>query len=377
MSRGSKDRMIAILMLSPSVVLLAIFVYGFIGSTAYMSLTNLSTQMQLSEQLRKAQEKFIGLGNYNSFMTSPLDSRFRIGFVNTLFFTLLFILVCLVVGLLLAILLDQKIKGESIFRTIFLFPMALSFVVTGVVWRWLFNQNSGINLLPTLVGFPAGTFAWHTSQDQILQFDWVNFPIIVSILVVVIVVLPSLWYIVRQRSRIAMFILALALLANTYLLLIAAPGLRSAMVRPETHGFNLALLAVVLAAGWQMSGYTMAMYLAGLRGISEELREAARVDGCTEFGVYRRIIFPLLAPITLSAIIILGHISLKIFDLVYSMGGGDLLSIDMPGMFMWFETYRGFLPARGAAVAIIMLLLVAVVIIPYLWSSLRGDPENE
>jgi len=44
---------------------------------------------------------------------------------------------------------------------------------------------------------------------------------------------------------------------------------------------------------------------------------------------------------------------------------------------MWFETYRGFLPARGAAVAIIMLLLVAVVIIPYLWSSLRGEPENE
>jgi glucose/mannose transport system permease protein len=119
----------------------------------------------------------------------------------------------------------------------------------------------------------------------------------------------------------------------------------------------------------------MAMYLAGLRGISEDLREAARVDGASEFGVYRHVVLPLLAPITLSAMIILGHISLKIFDLVYVMGGGDNLYIDMPGINMFFTTFRGGDFAKGAAIAIIMLIMVAAVIVPYLVTSLRKETE--
>jgi glucose/mannose transport system permease protein len=122
-----------------------------------------------------------------------------------------------------------------------------------------------------------------------------------------------------------------------------------------------------------MSGYTMAMYLAGLRGISDELREAGRVDGASEWAVYRYIIFPLLQPITLSAMIILGHISLKIFDLVYAMGGGDNLQIDMPGINMFFTTFRSNQFGQGAAIAVIMLLLVTVVIVPYLISQLRTE----
>src|SRR5205085_12370282 len=130
-----------------------------------------------------------------------------------------------------------------------------------------------------------------------------------------------------------------ALISGVAILLIAliasgAPRQLTALPKPEPYGFNLALIAVIIAAGWQMSGYTMAMYLAGLRGIAEELREAGRVDGATEVGVYWYIVLPLLQPITLSAVIILGHISLKIFDLVYAMGGGDNQFIDMPGLNM-------------------------------------------
>ena len=88
----------------------------------------------------------------------------------------------------------------------------------------------------------------------------------------------------------------------------------------EQYGFNIALGGVIIAAVWQMSGYTMAMYLAGIRGIPEELREAARVDGCNEIQVYTKIILPLLRPISLSAAIVLGHISLKIFDLIFADG---------------------------------------------------------
>lgn len=370
--RGSRDRIIAIAMLSPSVILLAIFVYVFIASTAYTSLTNLTTQMQLGGRA----PDFVGLLNYQNFLSFPLDTRFRNGFVNTIFFTILFIVVCLGVGLLLAILLDQKIRGEAIFRTIFLFPMALSFVVTGVVWRWLFNVNAGINRLPTLLGLPPGEFQWHTSQQRILEFNWQDLPTIIAVGIGLFVILPAFYYIIRRRSRAAVFILAIAMLINSYLIFGATPSLWQALPRAERYGFNLALIALVIAAGWQMSGYTMAMYLAGLRGVAEELREAARVDGCSEFGVYRRIVLPLLAPITLSAMIVLGHISLKIFDLVYVLGGGDLLSIDVPGMYMWFETYRGFLPARGAAVAMIMLIFVAIVIVPYLYANLKGERKK-
>jgi glucose/mannose transport system permease protein len=70
-----------------------------------------------------------------------------------------------------------------------------------------------------------------------------------------------------------------------------------------------------------MSGYTMALYLAGLRTISDELREAARVDGAGKFQIYRYVDLPLLKPITVSAVVILGHIALKIFDLIFAMAG--------------------------------------------------------
>lgn len=367
------DRLKAVLLLAPSLIVLAIFVYGFIASTAYTSTTN-STALQL---LSGAEAEQIGLKNYIDLFTRTLDRRFRIDMVNTVFFTGLFIVTCLGVGLLLAILLDQKVRGEGLFRTIFLFPMALSFVVTGVVWKWLFNPTAGINALPTIVGLPSGTFQWFLSQERILDFNWKNVFQILGVLALGAIFLVALWRYIRQRSLMAALVAALALLLNAALTIAAANESEFLLTRPsERHGFNLALIAVVIAAGWQMSGYTMAMYLAGLRGIADELREAARVDGCTEWGVYRHIILPLLAPITLSAMIILGHISLKIFDLVYVMGGGDLLFIDMPGLNMFFETFRGQNFGRGAAIAMIILIMVAVVIIPYLWTNLRGEGQS-
>jgi len=118
------------------------------------------------------------------------------------------------------------------------------------------------------------------------------------------------------------------------------------------------------------------MYLAGLRSIPEELREAARVDGATEAQVYRHIILPLLRPITLSAVIVLGHISLKIFDLVVSMTGpGPAFATDVPAFFMWDTTFRGNNFAQGAAIATILLMSVAILIVPYLIHTSRTEPK--
>ncbi len=364
----NRDRVTAIVMLMPSVILLGIFVYGFIALTGYTSLTDSNALQQLSG----LPSNFIGVKNYTDLFTGTLNSRFRVDMVNTVFFTILFIAICLSLGMGLAILLDQKVKGESVFRTIFLFPMALSFVVTGVAWKWLFNPTSGINAIPPIIGLPPGQFRWFISQERWLEFNWQLLPEIIAIIILGIVIFFALRYWVLRRSMIAAFITALAILIGAWISFGGARSLNG-LVAPETHGFNLALIALVIAAGWQMSGYTMAMYLAGLRGIPDELREAGRVDGASEFGIYRYIVFPLLAPITLSAMIILGHISLKIFDLVYAMGGGDNRYIDMPGLNMYFTTFRSNEFGQGAAIAMIMLILVAVVIVPYLVTQLRSE----
>jgi glucose/mannose transport system permease protein len=286
-------------MVAPSVAAIAVFVYGFVGWTGFVSFTRWNDVLP--------NYAWAGWGNYLNLFQ---NFRFRIDIVNTVKFTAAFLATCLAIGFVLAALLDQGLRAETVFRTIYLAPLAISFIVTGVVWRWLLNPGSaqlgdvGVNLL---------------LKD--LHLGW----------------LRSGWY---TDPRIG-------------------------------------ILAVAVAAAWQMSGYTMALYLAGLRSIPDELREAARVDGAGEWQIYRRILLPLLQPITLSAVIILGHISLKIFDLVVAMTGpGPGFSSDVPAYFMFDTTFRGNHFAQGAAIAEILLVLVALLTVPYLVYSTRAEVER-
>lgn len=298
----TKDHMIAIGFLIPSILLVGVFVYGFIGWTGYVSLSNWNSLVP--------DFSFVGLKNYLYLFG---DFRFQADLRNTLFFTIMFILAVIVVGQILAILLDQKIQQESLFRNIFFFPMALSFVVTGVVWQWLLNPSTGVNLFLAKLG------------------------------------LDSKWY------------------TDTTIF----PGISWGKIE---FGIPIAMIAVVIAAVWQMTGFSVAMYLAGLRGVPEEVREAARMDGANEFQVYWKIIMPILRPITVSVIIIMAHISLKIFDLIYAMTGpGANFVTDVPGVYMYETTFRGNYYANGAAIAVVMLLAVAIFIVPYLWSSRKED----
>jgi glucose/mannose transport system permease protein len=328
MRQVKRDRLISILLILPSVIAIAVFVYGFIAFTAYSSLSKWDA---LTPDFT-----FVGLRNYAKLFT--ID-RFLSDLRNTVTFTVFFLIACLIIGLLLAILLDQRIKGEAVFRSIFLFPMAISFIVTGVVWRWLLNPgtaqtgSSGVNLLFERVGLGFLRWGWFTD--------------------------PSIAGIPPESAL------------GGFLSRIGLSGLTSSYV-----GVSLAMISVVIAATWQMSGYTMAMYLAGLRAIPDELREAARVDGATELQIYRHIVLPLLQPITLSAVIVLGHISLKIFDLVVSMTGpGPAFATDVPAFFMWDTTFRGNNFAQGAAIAILLLIVVAVLVVPYLRYTVRTEAE--
>ena len=371
MPRMSRDRWTAILMITPSIILLAVFVYGFIGQTLYTAMTDWGDPKKNAALAENPTIEFIGLKNFQDLFNGLLNYRFRIDMVNTVFFTILFLAACLALGLLMAVLLDQKVRGESLFRTVFLFPMALSFVVTGTVWRWLFAPNGGLNMLPPLVGLPPLKLQWFIDRTKLFTFGWIDVPKIGAILLVLglLVYAGEAWLHKRQRAAIIAGVIGLSLAGY---FLIGQPTLTD-VAPTEIHGMNVAILSIVIAATWQMSGYTMAMYLAGLRGIPEELREAARVDGCSELQVYRYIILPLLQPITLSAVIILGHISLKIFDLVYVMAGDTNLQVDVPGINMYLTAFRANNFAVGAAIAIVMLIMVAVIIVPYLINQFRTE----
>ena len=139
--RSSRDRMIAFLMVLPSLILVAIFVYYFIGRAFQTSLTDWGEDPSKPALAEEVDRDYVGFQNYENLMTDLIQSNFRISLVNTFFFTIFFVGGCIIVGLFLAILLDQRIVGEAFFRTVFLFPMALSFVVTGTIWRWMLQPK--------------------------------------------------------------------------------------------------------------------------------------------------------------------------------------------------------------------------------------------
>ena len=320
MRRPSRDRVYSIVLIAPSIALVAIFVYGLIGWTGFVSTTKWNS---LTPDYTS-----VGLDNFAAIFA---NARFQLDLRNTVVFTLFFVIVSLMLGLLLANLLDRRIRGEAIFRTIFLFPMAISFIVTGVVWKWLLTPASGYNLL---LGLNPKTNLWFTD--------------------------PKVAYITPDSG-------VGGILHDIGLGFITDPR----------WGVPIAVLSIVIAAVWQMSGFVMALYLAGLRAIPEELREAARVDGASEWGVFRRVVLPLLTPVTVTAVIILGHISLKIYDLTVAMSpNGSGFATDFPATFMVQLSFTNNQFARGAAVAVVMLVLVATLIVPYLIWNRRQEARG-
>ena len=284
-----------LLLVAPSLAALALFVYGFLGWNVRVSLTSWRGLLPKYDN--------VGLANYAALLDDQRFMQFDVPHIAV--FTLVFVVGALAVGFIMALLLDRGVRGESLFRAVYLFPMAISFIATAIIWRWLLDNGAGesttgINKL--LVESGLGS----------LRSDWF-----------------------RSSSK-------------------------------------WAIAAIALPAGWALSGYVMALFLAGLRGVPDELREAARVDGASEPKVFWFVVRPMLLPVLMSAVVILAHISLKTFDLFYAMDQKNL-KIDTPALYMWFTTFDGGFYARGATIATLLLLGVAVVIVPYVWWSVRAE----
>lgn len=290
MIRWLQDNMPKIV-LAPSFIAVMVFVYGFIAWTAWVSLTR-SRLMPRYE--------FDSFIQYERLADAP---RFETAMVNLAIFGTLFIVIAMVLGLLLAILLDQKIRTEGAIRTIYLYPMALSMIVTGTAWKWILNPELGIEATLKSWGFANFEFNWLVDPD-------------------------------------------------------------------------MAIYTVVLAAVWQSSGFVMALFLAGLRSVDEEIIKAAQVDGIPNWRVYSAIIIPSMAPIFLSAFIVLAHLAIKAFDLVIALtGGGPGYATDLPATYMYAMAFSRGDIGQAASSAMVMMLVVFTIVVPYLYSELRTKDD--
>ena len=283
------DKTTSLVCLIPTAIIMFSAIYGFIAWTAVISTTD--SGFLLSYQ-------WVGIDQYLKLINS---SRWWVSCLNLAIYSFLFVSISLCIGIFLAILIDQQIKFESLYRTIFLYPMAISFVVTGTAWKWILNPQYGIESVFHNLGFTS------------FQFDW--------------------------------------------------------LVDPQ-----MAIYTVVIAAVWQSSGFIMALFLAGLRSIDKSIIEAAQIDGASPTTIYLRVILPCLRPIFMSSAIILIHIAIKSFDLVAVLTqGGPGYASDLPALFMYTHAFTRNQMGLGAASAIMMLVAVSLIIVPYLYYEMKKD----
>lgn len=282
-----------LLVLLPSMILIGWFVYVLLFQNFLLSMSN--------RKGINSEGEFVGLENYGVLI---VEDRFQNSMQNLLIFTVAFIGGTMLIGLIMAVLLERGLKGEGLFRSAFIFPMALSFIASGLVWGFLMNPSSGEN---------AGGLNWLLQRIGLgaLQNPW--------------------WQ------------------ANTW-----------------------GMAALALPAIWMFAGYIMALFLAGFRGIPDDVREAAKIDGANEFQIYTKVLFPLLGPAALSALVILGHISVKVFDLVVAVSFKQYRT-ETPAVYMWVTTFDQTSFGKGAAIAAILLIVTAIIVVPYLVSVYKGE----
>jgi glucose/mannose transport system permease protein len=233
---------------------------------------------------------FVGLRNYWAVTRT---ANFQIAYVNLFVYSTGFVLLTMALGLLLAILLDQRVRGENVLRTIFLYPLAVSFVVTGTVWSWLLNPGLGIQKLVHDLGWTDFRFDWLVQSDK-------------------------------------------------------------------------AIYTVILAGVWQGAGFAMALFMAGLRSVDKDLIKAAQIDGAGPWRTYRRVVLPTIWPIFVAVFVILLQSAIKAFDLVRALtGGGPGISSTLPTLVVYDFMFQRSELGRGSAAAVLMLLTLVVVLVPY------------
>lgn len=264
---------------------------------AYLGATLWSLRVSLSSSRTFPKDDFVGLAQYERLFD---NERWQLSLQNLAVYGVLFIVATVLIGFLLAVFIDQKVRGEGLLRTIFLYPYAMSFVATGLVWQWVLNPGSGLQQAVRQMGYPDFTFDWIIDQDKVIY-------------------------------------------------------------------------TVVIASVWQASGLVMALMLAGLRGIDDDLWKAARIDGIPTWRVYLSIVLPMLGATLATVFVLLFTGVVKVFDAVVAMTqGGPGTASDVPAKFIMDHLFGRANLALASAGAIVLLATVLALVAPILYARQRG-----
>jgi glucose/mannose transport system permease protein len=259
-------------------------IVGYLGTVLW------SIKISLTNSRSFPSDTFVGLAQYTRLFE---NERWLLSLHNLALYGLLFIAACMVIGFLLAVFIDQNVSGEGVLRTVFLYPYAMSFVATGLVWQWILTPSAGAD--PEALG----VFGWIVDQDMVIY-------------------------------------------------------------------------TIVIATVWQASGLVMALMLAGLRGIDDEIWKAARLDGIPAWRVYLSIVLPMMGPTIATVFLLLATAVVKLFDAVVAMTqGGPGTASEVPAKFIMDHLFLRSNIALASAAAVVMLVPVLALVAPYVYARSR------
>lgn len=239
---------------------------------------------------------FVGLAQYERLFD---NERWLLSMQNLALYGVLFMGFCMLIGFFLAILIDQKVRMEGVFRTIFLYPYAMSFIATGLAWQWALNPSFGIQQSVNQLGFENFRFDWIVDQDMVIY-------------------------------------------------------------------------TLVIASVWQASGLVMALMLAGLRGVDEEIWKAARIDGIPTWRVYVAIVIPAIYPTLATVVVLLLTAVVKLFDVVVAMTqGGPGTASEVPAKFIMDHLFGRANIGLASAGAVVLLATVVGLAAPFVYLRSR------
>jgi glucose/mannose transport system permease protein len=268
-----------------AIPMMYIVLFAFIGCSIWTVVFSTSNARIYPTYTYGGFGQYVRLYNSDKWWIAVHNVLIYIGFTTVLAF---------VVGFLLAVFMDQKIRMEGLFRTIYLYPFALSFIVTGHVWAWILSPEYGLEKSVRQMGWTGFQFDWLTTNDK-------------------------------------------------------------------------AIYCVVIAGLWQGTGLVMALMLAGLRGIDEEVWKAARVDGIPKWRTYWSIVIPMMRPVLITTFVIVASGAFRVYDVVVALtDGGPGISSTVPSQYVYVNLFSGNI-AQGLAAATIMLLISAIILIPWVY----------
>jgi glucose/mannose transport system permease protein len=257
---------------------------------AYLASTLWTIGLSFTASRMFPNSRFVGWAQYERLFDNV---RWSLALDNLMIYAVGSIVLSSVLGFLLAVFIDQKIRAESLFRTIFLYPFAMSMVVTGLVWQWILNPEMGIQAAVRGWGFTTFTFNWLVSQEMVMG-------------------------------------------------------------------------CIIIAAVWQGSGFIMALMLAALRGVDEEVWKAARLDGIPVWRTYISIVLPMIKGTVVTALTLQVIGSIKVYDVVVAMTrGGPGLASEVPAKFILDNIGLRSNLGQASAAATVLLMTVLALLVPY------------